>query len=227
MSPMEMKILDALLEDYGRLRPEDAEEPGGIARFSEFLVRHGGMRRLESPGKADRLLATAAELRCFHYSQYLEWYLPEKLGASSRERSRARQVLGRFNEWLLGERQITREAFEENRESIQGDADPPAYQEVGPSSRGEDEEADGFGIREEQDFYVPGEYTATLSGEFVITKVQEGILYGRRGGDPEEVGPILVDRAVSSGHKVGDLVHLSLGKAGDHWNLLGLGRVER
>jgi hypothetical protein len=224
---MDGKILDALLEEYRGRHPQDAEGAGGIEGFSEFLARHAGMRRLEVPGKAPRLLGMAAELRCFHYSQYLEWYLPEKLGAPAREKERARVVLGRLNEWLLETRQITREAFEENRESIRGEADPPAYQEVSPSVEDRDEEADAFEVQEEQDFYVPGEYSATLSGEFVITKVQEGILYGRRGGDPEEVGPILVDRAVSSGHKVGDVVHLSLGKAGDHWNLLGLGRVER
>ncbi len=218
------KILDALFDEYHRLRPEDAEGPGGIAAFSEFLARHGGMRRLEPPGKPPRLLGTASELRCFHYSQYLEWYLPEKLGAPERDKARAREALRRFNEWLLETRQIDQAAFEESRESILGEAEPAAFQNVSGAGEDEDEE---FKVPEERDFYVPGEYAATLSGEFLITKVQEGILYGRRSGDSEEVGPILVDRAVSSGHKVGDRVHLSLGKAGDHWNLLGLGRLER
>ena len=91
-------------------------------------------------------------------------------------------------------------------------------------SEEEDPEAGVSSVREEKDFYVPGEYSSTLSGEFIITKVQEGILYGEHRVDGREVGPILVDRAVSSGHKVGDRVHLSLGKAGDHWNLLSVGR---
>ena len=224
---MAPKILDALFDEYRRLRPEEADGPGGVMAFSEFLARHGGMRRLEVPGKAPRLLGTAAELRCFHYSQYLEWYLPEKLGAPAKERERAREALRRFNEWLLETGQIGREAFEQSRESILGESEPAAFQSVYGAKEDLDEEVDGFKVPEEQDFYVPGEYAATLSGEFLITKVEEGILYGRRSGDPEEVGPILVDRAVSSGHKVGDRVHLSLGKAGDHWNLLGLGRPER
>lgn len=222
---MAPKILDTLFDEYRRLRPEEVEGPGGIAAFSEFLARHGGMRRLEVPGKTPRLLGTAAELRCFHYSQYLEWYLPEKLGAPARERERAREALRRLNEWLLETGQIGRETFEQSRESIAGESEPAAFQSVSGAEEDPDEE-DGLEVPEERDFYVPGEYAATLSGEFLITKVQEGILYGRRSGDSEEVGPILVDRAVSSGHKVGDRVHLSLGKAGDHWNLLGLGRVE-
>ncbi len=221
---MAPKILDALFDEYRRLRPEDAEGPGGIVAFAGFLASHGGMRRLEPPGKPPRLLGTVSDLRCFHFSQYLEWYLPEKLGAPARDKERAREALHRFNEWLLETGQIGREAFEESREAILGEAEPAAFQNV---SGVEEDEEDEFKVPEERDFYVPGEYAATLSGEFLITKVQEGILYGRRSGDSEEVGPILVDRAVSSGHKVGDRVHLSLGKAGDHWNLLGLGRLER
>ncbi|HEU5180294.1 MAG TPA: hypothetical protein VFW45_05855 [Candidatus Polarisedimenticolia bacterium] len=226
---MAAKILDALFDEYRRLRPEDAEGSGGITAFAEFLARHGGMRRLEPPGKPPRLLGTASDLRCFHYSQYLEWYLPEKLGAPARDKERAREALRRFNEWLMETGQIGREIFEESRESILGEAEPAAFQNVSgvEEDENEEDENDEFKVPEERDFYVPGEYAATLSGEFLITKVQEGILYGRRSGDVEEVGPILVDRAVSSGHKVGDRVHLSLGKAGDHWNLLGLGRPER
>jgi len=117
------------------------------------------------------------------------------------------------------------EDFEENRESILGgEEDPPTAGEVAAQTDTEEETSDEIpGISEEKDFYVPGEYPALLSGEFVLTKVQEGILYGKRDGDREEVGPILVNRSVSGGSCVGDRVHLSLGKAGDHWNLLGLG----
>src|SRR4030095_4953729 len=113
------------------------------------------------------------------------------------------------------------EIFEENRDSILGSEETGA--EAAEGEEASDEILDT--VREEKDLYVPGESSLTLSGEFVLTKVQEGILYGRRAGDPREVGPILVDRSVSSGHKVGDRVHLSLGKAGDHWNVLGLGRL--
>ena len=74
---------------------------------------------------------------------------------------------------------------------------------------------------EQEDRGVPEECSAILSGEFVLTKVQEGILYARRDDDPREIGPILVDRAVSSGQRIGDRVTLLLGKVGDRWVLLG------
>jgi hypothetical protein len=136
----------------------------------------------------------------------------------------ARLTMGHFNEWLLERQAISHEAFEENRDSILGgEAGPAAYEDVsGPEM---DDEEEGIGaVREEKDFYVPGEYSATLSGELILTQVQEGILYGRFPDGGKEIGPILVDRSVSSGHKVGDHVHLSLGRAGEHWNLLSEGQ---
>jgi len=222
---MELKILDALLSEFqkevlGPGTPEARE----LARFHEFLVKHGGLRRLEVPGKQAQILEQAEALRCFHFSQYLDWYLTEKVGASRRELEVARAAMKHLNEWLLVRQAITHDAFEENQESILGsEAGPPVYEDV-VGSEEEDPEAGVSSVREEKDFYVPGEYSSTLSGEFIITKVQEGILYGEHRVDGREVGPILVDRAVSSGHKVGDRVHLSLGKAGDHWNLLSVGR---
>ena len=222
---MELKILDALLSEFqkevlGPGTPEARE----LARFHEFLVKHGGLRRLEVPGKQAQILEQAEALRCFHFSQYLDWYLTEKVGASRRELEVARAAMKHLNEWLLERQAITHDAFEENQESILGsEAGPPVYEDV-VGSEEEDPEAGVSSVREEKDFYVPGEYSSTLSGEFIITKVQEGILYGEHRVDGREVGPILVDRAVSSGHKVGDRVHLSLGKAGDHWNLLSVGR---
>ena len=195
-----------------------------MARFLEFLVRHGGLKKLEAPGKTPQLLEPAEALRCFHFSQHLDWYLSEKVGASAREVEEARLTLGHFNEWLLERQAISQEAFEENRDSIlSGEAGPAVFEDVSGSEVGDEEEGLG-GVREEKDFYVPGEYSATLSGELILTKVQEGILYGTFPDGGKEIGPILVDRSVSSGHKVGDRVHLSLGRAGEHWNLLSEGQ---
>jgi hypothetical protein len=131
----------------------------------------------------------------------------------------ARAALRRLNEWLFGAELIGPEDFDENRESILGGEDLAALDR----EEAAEEEAAGLpGPPEEKDFHVPGEYSAVLSGEFVLTKVQEGILYGRRAGE-REIGPILVDRSVSGGHRIGDRVHLAVGKAGDHWNLLSVG----
>jgi hypothetical protein len=211
------KSLDALFSQYrekmGAISPGSRE----MERFEEFLVGHAGLRKLETPGKGRQLLGGVEALRCFHFSQYLDWYLVEKVGASRREQEAARDVLKRFNEWLLERGAVGLEIFEEHRDSILGIGE--TGEESAEGEEASDETLDT--VREEKDFYVPGEYSLTLSGEFVLTKVQEGILYGRRAEDPREVGPILVDRSVSSGHKVGDRVHLSLGKAGDHWNVLG------
>ena len=222
---MESKSLDALLSQYRlEVLGEDSQDAREMARFREFLVSHGGLRKLQLPGKEDRLMAPSEALRCFHFSQYLDWYLTEKVGASIREVEDARLGLGRFNEWLLEQQAIPREAFEENRESILGGEAGPAVYENVSSPDGDDEEDGIAAIREEKDFYVPGEYSATLTGEFILTKVQEGILYGKLPDGGKEIGPILVDRAVSSSHRVGDRIHLSLGRAGDHWNLLHEGR---
>jgi hypothetical protein len=216
--------LDALLSEYRKEMGPDSPGAREMERFEGFLVEHAGLRKLESPGKWRQLLGGVEALRCFHFSQYLDWYLAEKIGVAGREQEAAREVLKRFNEWLLGRAAVSPEVFEENQDSILGIESAPTFRE--DSGEREEDADDAMGaVREEKDFYVPGEYSLTLSGEFVLTKVQEGILYGRRSGDAREVGPILVDRSVSSGHKVGDRVHLSLGKAGDHWNVLGLGRL--
>lgn len=221
---MESKSLDALLSQYKGVLGEESGDAREMARFREFLVSHGGLRKLQLPGKEDRLMAQSEALRCFHFSQYLDWYLTEKVGASIREVEDARLGLGRFNEWLLEQQAIPPEAFEENRESILGGEAGPAVDEDLSSSDGDDEEDGIAAVREEKDFYVPGEYSATLTGEFILTKVQEGILYGKLPGGGKEIGPILVDRSVSSSHRVGDRIHLSLGRAGDHWNLLHEGQ---
>ena len=218
---MDSKPLDALISHYrdetlGETSPEGPE----LARFLDFLLGHGGLRKLEAPGKRAWLIDRAEALRCFHFSQYLDWYLTEKVGASNREVEDARLAMAHFNEWLLERQAITHEAFEENRESIlSGEAGPAVYQDVSSGEADGDEE-EFAGVPEERDFYVPGEYSATLSGEFILTKVQEGILYGRLPDGGQEIGPILVERAISSSHQVGDRVHLSLGRAGAHWNLL-------
>ena len=221
---MDSKPLDALFAQYrNELSREQAREAREMARFLEFLMRHGGLKKLDIPGKDPRPLESAQALRCFHFSQYLDWYLTEKITASAREVEDARLAMGHFNEWLLERQAITQEVFEENRDSIlSGEAGPAVYEDV--SGRDEDEEEPLLSaVREEKDFYVPGEYSATLSGELILTQVQEGILYGRFPDGGKEIGPILVDRAVSSSHKVGDRVHLALGKAGGHWNLLSEG----
>ena len=217
---MPFRSLDAVFSEYGEALGPKSPETGEMARFRQFLVMHGGFRA-EPAERKERIVGRAEALRCFHFSQYLGWYLSEKEGLPQRAVEAARATLGHFNEWLLENQIIGVAEFEENRESILGGEEgPPADQEVGAS-----DEAPGIAdVAEERDFYVPGEYSSTLSGEFVITKVQEGILYGRRDGDCREIGPILVDRSVSGGSRVGDRVHLSLGRAGGHWNLLGFGR---
>ncbi|MCI0658167.1 MAG: hypothetical protein L0170_14035 [Acidobacteria bacterium] len=219
---MELKSLDVLLSQY---RDEALGAEGReIGRFLEFLLSHGGLKKLEVPGKSARLVDRADRLRCFHFSQFLDWYLTEKLGADHREVEDARLAMGHFNEWLLEQQAITHEAFEENRDSIlSGESGPAVYEDVSNPELA-DEETGLATLREEKDFYVPGEYSATLSGEFILTQVQEGILYGKFPDGGKEIGPILVDRSVSSGHKVGDRVHLSLGRAGEHWNLLHEGQ---
>jgi hypothetical protein len=219
---MGVKTLDAVLSDYretlGPGSPEDRE----MARFRGFLLMHGGPRKMEVPGRDAHILEPADFLRCFHFSQYLDWYLAEREGVPTAEVEGARAAMNHFNEWLLERGIIGVGDFEENRESILGGEEgPPVFQELGA---GEESTSHSAGVAEERDFYVPGEYASVVGGEFVITKVQEGILYGKRDGDPREIGPILVDRAVSGGSKVGDRVHLSLGKAGSHWNLLTMGR---
>ncbi|HEV8375558.1 MAG TPA: hypothetical protein VGR38_04905 [Candidatus Polarisedimenticolia bacterium] len=221
---MAPKTLDAIMSEYREER-EGPRSAGAkeLERFQEFLVKHLGLRKLEFPGRKEQLLVGAEALRCFHFSQYLDWYLAEKIGVSHQEREAARATLSRFNEWLLERKAISREVFEENQGSILGvEAGPMEREEI--AGGGDDPDDAVTMLPEEKDFYVPGEYSLTLSGEFVITKVQEGILYGRRPVDSKEIGPILVDRTVSGVHKVGDRVHLSLGKAGDHWNVLTLGR---
>jgi len=217
---MPVQSLGSVFEEYGVALGPESPELGEMARFREFLVMHAGFRT-ETAGRTARIVGPAEALRCFHFSQYLDWYLSEKEGLPRREVEAARSVMNRFNEWLLGDRIIGVADFEENRESILGGEEgPPVTQEMGASDEGP-----GIAeVTEERDFYVPGEYSSVLSGEFVITKVQEGMLYGRRDGDSREIGPILVVRAVSGGSRVGDRVHLSLGRAGGHWNLLGFGR---
>jgi hypothetical protein len=194
-----------------------------MAQLEEFLVKHGGLKALALPGRRPQLLEGPEALQCFHFSQFLEWYLPVKQGASARRIEEARATLLRFNAWLLEQRAILRELFEENLEAILGETSE-AMERRGGESASPDEDTHGTSVPEEQDFNVPGEYAATLSGEFTLTKVQEGILYGRLAEGGDEIGPILVERTVSSGHRVGDRVHLALGRAGDHWNLLGEGR---
>jgi hypothetical protein len=217
-----VKSLDTILSEYLETPGRDPLEGTEIARLRRFLLSLGGLRKLEVPGREARLLEPVVSLRCFHFSQYLDWYLPEKERLPRREVEEARRRLERFNEWLLESGPISRDDFEENRESIRGgDEGPPVFQEI---AAGEEGEARSPSVAEERDFYVPGEYLSVLSGEFVITKVQEGILYGRRDGDSDEIGPILVDRAVSGGSRVGDRLHMSVGKAGGHWNLLTIGR---
>jgi hypothetical protein len=220
---MDLKSLDELISRYrDGILGEQAGEAQEMSRFLGFLLQHGGLRKLEVPGKRALLVEPAEALRCFHFSQYLDWYLGERLGASHREVEDARRVLEHFNDWLLEQQAITPEAFEENRDSIlSGEAGPAVFEDLsGPEA---DDEEDIATVREEKDFYVPGEYSATLSGELILTKVQEGILYGTLPEGGKEIGPILVDRAVSSSHQVGDRIHLSLGRAGDHWNLLSEG----
>ena len=213
------KSLETVLAEYRESLDPGSSGTREADRFRGFLVTHAGLRKIESPGRGARLLEGARALRCFHFSQYLDWFLPEKEGAPRVEVESARAALARFNEWLLEKRLIGPEDFEENRESILGT-------EEGAPAAGEAAARDDFaeGVAEERDFHVPGEYAVTLAGEFLLTRVEEGILYGRRDGDLSDVGPILVDRAMSSGSRVGDRVHLSLGRAGDHWNVLGIGR---
>ena len=226
---MPVPILDALLSEYQEVLGAKAPEGAEVERFREFLFLHGGLQKLEPPGRRARILSRVDALRCFHFSQYLDWYLVEKVGASRISIEEARAAMKRFNEWLFERNLIPMADFEENQESIRGGEEgPPVYQQMGAGAASEEDDGQDDsgalpGVTEEKDFYVPGEYQTLLSGEFVLTKVQEGILYGSREGDPGEVGPILVDRAVSAGSRVGDRVHLSLGKAGDHWNLLGIG----
>src|SRR5437867_11389962 len=99
---MELKILDALLSEFqkevlGPGTPEARE----LARFHELLVKHGGLRRLQVPGKQAQILEQAHALRCFHFSQYLDWYLTEQVGASRRELEQARAAMQPPNQWLL------------------------------------------------------------------------------------------------------------------------------
>jgi len=219
-------ILDAILSEYrevlGPANPETAE----IQRFRQFLLLHGGIKKLEAPGGKAQIIDHPEALRCFHFSQYLDWYLTEKEGVSRLAVERARAAMIHFNQWLFEASYVPVEDFEENRESILGDAEgSPLREDPAPSEDAEDGGSDALpGVPEEKDFYVPGEYAVLLSGDFVLTKIGEGILYGIREGDREETGPILVDREISGGSRIGDRVHLSLGKAGDHWNLLGIGR---
>ncbi|HEV8335391.1 MAG TPA: hypothetical protein VGR67_03145 [Candidatus Polarisedimenticolia bacterium] len=216
---MKSLTLDAALARYrealGAAFPDGAE----IERFRGFLEIHGGLGRPGTPPRDAAAAARLDRLRCFHFSQYLDWYLQEKEGLAASSVEEARAAMRRLNEWLFGAGLIGPEDFEENRESILGGEDLSALDR----EEGSEDDATPPGPPEEKDFHVPGEYTAVLSGEFVLTKVQEGILYGRRDGEAREIGPILVERSVSGGHRVGDRVHLAVGKAGDHWNLLSVG----
>jgi hypothetical protein len=222
---MESKSLDALLSQYrDEILGEAARETREMSRFLGFLLKHGGFRAVGVPGKSVRLVERAEALQCFHFSQYLDWYLVEKSGASRREVEDARLALQHFNEWLLERQVITHDAFEENRDSILSGEAGPAVVEEASASGANDEDEGVTAVREEQEFHVPGEYSATLTGEIILTKVQEGILYGTLADGGKEIGPILVDRAISSTHQVGDRIHLSLGRAGGHWNLLHEGQ---
>ncbi len=219
-------ILDAILSEYqevlGSANPESAE----VQRFRQFLLLHGGVKTLEAPGGKAQIIDRPEALRCFHFSQYLNWYLTEKEGAPPFAVERARAAMIHLNQWLFEASYVPVEDFEENRESILGDAEgPPHREDTTPPEDSEEEASDPSpGVPEEKDFYVPGEYAVLLGGDFVLTRVEEGILYGIREGDREETGPIVVNREVATGCRIGDRVHLSLGKAGDHWNLLGIGR---
>jgi hypothetical protein len=218
---MDGKSLDTAIAEFGEARGPDSADARAIARFRSFLAAHGGLRTTAAPGGA-RSAGRISALRCFHFSQFLEWYLPEKEGLARDEVEESRAALDRFNAYLLSRGLIGEEDFREHGESIrESEEGPPVFQEIAP---GEESEIPSPGLAEERDFYVPGEYESILTGEFILTKVQEGILVARRERDPAEIGPILVDRTVSGGSRVGDRVHMSLGKAGDHWNLLTLGR---
>lgn len=219
-------ILDALLSEYrdvlGAANPEAAE----IQRFRRFLLLHGGVKKLEAPGGKAQIIDGPEALRCFHFSQYLDWYLAEKEGESRSAVESARAAMNHLNQWLFEGNHVPVEDFEENRESILGGAEgTPPRDDTAPLEDSEEEEAGSLpGVPEEKDFYVPGEYAVLVSGDFVLTRVEEGILYGIREGDREATGPIRVSREVGEGCRIGDRVHLSLGKAGDHWNLLSIGR---
>jgi len=219
-------ILDAVLSEYrevlGPANPESAE----VQRFRQFLLLHGGVKTLEAPGGKAQIIDRPEALRCFHFSQYLDWYLTEKEGESPFAVERSRAAMIHLNQWLFEASYVPVEDFEENRESILGDAEgPPRREDTTLPEDSEEEATDPLhAIPEEKDFYVPGEYAVLLSGDFVLTRVEEGSLYGIREGEREETGPIVVDREVATGSRIGDRVHLSLGKAGDHWNLLGIGR---
>jgi len=214
--------LDAALARYREVLGAESPDAAEIERFRSFLATHAGLGRLATaPSGADA--AGLDRLRCFHFSQYLDWYLQEKEGLAAISVGAARAAMRRLNDWLFGAGLIGPEDFDENRESILGRED---FSALHREEEAEEEAAGSSGLREEKDFHVPGEYSAVLSGEFVLTKVQEGILYGRRAGE-REIGPILVERLVSGGHRIGDRVHLSIGKAGDHWNLLSIGPRQR
>jgi hypothetical protein len=223
---MAQVILDALLSEYREaLGPEDPEGEE-ILRFRRFLLLHGGLRKLEAPGGKAQIIDRPAALRCFHFSQHLDWYLAEKEGASRAAVERARAALDHFNQWLFERNHIPAEDFEENRESILGGAQGSPGDEDADAPGDPGGEASELlpGIPEEKDFYVPGEYAVLLSGDFVLTRVEEESLYAIREGDREETGPIRVGREIAASSRIGDPVHLSLGKAGDHWNLLSLTR---
>lgn len=235
---MTTPTIEHLISEYREARAADPAGVEEIDRFREFLSRHGGLRKLEPKGIRGQILDRIEALRCFHFSQYFDWFLAEKEGVPPAEIDGARVAISRFNEWLLDRRAIPAEDFEENREAILGSArlasaaNPAAgrgdgegeWDAIAPAIGEEESETGPPGISEERDFYVPGEYSVTRSGEFILTKVQEGILFAKREEDLDDIGPILVDRILSAGSRVGDRVHLSLGRAGDHWNVLTVGR---
>src|SRR2546426_7971026 len=215
-------ILDAILSEYqevlGSANPESAE----VQRFRQFLLLHGGVKTLEAPGGKAQIIDRPEALRCFHFSQYLDWYLTEKEGASPFAVERARAAMIHLNQWLFEASYIPVEDFEENRESILGAAEGPLrHEDTTPPEDSEEEATDPLhAIPEEKDFYVPGEYAVLLSGDFVLTRVEEGTLYGIREGDREETGHIAEDRDVATGRQIGDRVHLFLHKERDHRHLL-------
>ena len=103
---MEPRGLDALISEYrDEILGPGTQENAELARFREFLLRHGGLKKLEIAGRKAQLLESAEALRCFHFSQYLDWYLTEKVGASRRELEEARAALGYFD--TLPEERVT------------------------------------------------------------------------------------------------------------------------
>ncbi len=151
----------------------------------------------------------------FEISEFLDYFMIRKVMGSKEFMKTVGRVMRKFVKWMNGKGYMNEEEYENTAEIVD-------------ELKDELPKVEGLSnlIYDYIQNNPPKDFTETVEGYFMVTKIKPGELWFEDYiGPEEEIGPVFVSTEISSMCKVGWVISLELGKTIKGWQMLESGNV--